>query len=139
MGTKPDGTDSLAEQIAAAEHWPEMRILILVVNAHFRVSPVDGTVRTMKYVLQMQFMVVSVIFYQANTGKKHTGSTSGMQTSVETSELLQERIKQVPRRMELMTKAILQKDYQLFAELTMKVRNLVFLIPIIKKKCGEKM
>ena len=79
-------------------------------------------------------MAVSLIFCQVNTGKKHTGSTSGMQTSVETSELLQERIKQVPRRMELMTKAILQKDYQLFAELTMKVRNLIFLIPMISLK-----
>ena len=76
-------------------------------------------------------MLVGILVYQVNTGKKHTGSTSGMQTSVETSELLQERIKQVPRRMELMTKAILQKDYQLFAELTMKVTNLVFLIPMM--------
>ena len=85
-------------------------------------------------------MAASLIFCQVNTGKKHTGSTSGMQTSVETSELLQERIKQVPRRMELMTKAILQKDYQLFAELTMKVRNLIFLIPMISLKCNvEKM
>ena len=40
MGTKSDGSDSLAEQIAAAEHWPEMRILILVVNANFRLTVV---------------------------------------------------------------------------------------------------
>ena len=32
MGTRSDGADSLAEQIMPAEHWPEMRILVLVVR-----------------------------------------------------------------------------------------------------------
>lgn len=31
-GSNPDGTDSRAEQIVPASHWPEMRVLILVVN-----------------------------------------------------------------------------------------------------------
>jgi len=33
MGSKDDGSDSLAEQVAPAAHWPEMRALILVVSA----------------------------------------------------------------------------------------------------------
>lgn len=32
MGDKESGTDSIAEQLATEEHWPEMRILILVVS-----------------------------------------------------------------------------------------------------------
>jgi diphosphomevalonate decarboxylase len=33
MGVKEDGSDSLAEQVAPASHWPEMRAAILVVSA----------------------------------------------------------------------------------------------------------
>ena len=32
-GTQPDGSDSMAEEVAPASHWPEMRALILVVSA----------------------------------------------------------------------------------------------------------
>jgi diphosphomevalonate decarboxylase len=32
-GTKEDGSDSLAEEVAPVSHWPEMRALILVVSA----------------------------------------------------------------------------------------------------------
>lgn len=32
MGENPQGTDSIARQIAPANHWPEMRILVLVVS-----------------------------------------------------------------------------------------------------------
>lgn len=31
-GEKDDGTDSRAVQLASHEHWPEMRVIILVVN-----------------------------------------------------------------------------------------------------------
>lgn len=31
-GEKDDGSDSRAVQIATVDHWPEMRVLILVVN-----------------------------------------------------------------------------------------------------------
>nr|XP_033328365.1 diphosphomevalonate decarboxylase [Megalopta genalis] len=33
MGSDPSGTDSIAKQIVPASYWPEMRVLILVVNA----------------------------------------------------------------------------------------------------------
>jgi diphosphomevalonate decarboxylase len=33
MGVLPDGSDSIASEVAPASHWPEMEILILVVNA----------------------------------------------------------------------------------------------------------
>lgn len=55
----------------------------------------------------------------ASDARKDTPSSAGMQLTVETSELLQERIRQVPKRMAEMCKAIQEKDYDAFAELTM--------------------
>lgn len=56
--------------------------------------------------------------------KKDTPSTSGMQQTVATSDLFQERINVVvPKRFEEMKQAILNKDFALFAELTMKDSN----------------
>ncbi|KAG2232605.1 diphosphomevalonate decarboxylase [Thamnidium elegans] len=56
--------------------------------------------------------------------KKGTSSTAGMQSTIKTSPLMNERINHVvPARMEQMTKAILDKDFQSFAELTMRDSN----------------
>lgn len=56
--------------------------------------------------------------------KKGTSSTSGMQRSVETSSLLQHRIKHVvPERMDQMSSAILAKDFSTFAKITMADSN----------------
>nr|XP_054748448.1 diphosphomevalonate decarboxylase-like [Lytechinus pictus] len=55
--------------------------------------------------------------------KKHTSSTAGMQTTVETSELLQHRVTLIPGYMETMRKAIRERDYESFAQLTMKDSN----------------
>ncbi|MGH0127574.1 UNVERIFIED_CONTAM: hypothetical protein FKN15_043716 [Acipenser sinensis] len=41
MGDKPDGKDSIAEQIQPETHWPELRVLILVVSAERK--PVGST------------------------------------------------------------------------------------------------
>ena len=47
MGTAADGSDSLAEQVAPASHWPEMRALILVVSADKKaVSSTSGMQQT---------------------------------------------------------------------------------------------
>ncbi|KAF9526567.1 GHMP kinase [Crepidotus variabilis] len=90
MGTKSDGSDSLAIQVAPESHWPEMHALICVVS----------------------------------DDKKGTSSTSGMQRTVETSPLLQHRIKNVvPERMEKMTRAIKDKDFDSFAKITMADSN----------------
>jgi diphosphomevalonate decarboxylase len=32
MGSKPDGTDSRARQVAAETHWPELQVLVLVIS-----------------------------------------------------------------------------------------------------------
>ena len=54
--------------------------------------------------------------------KKAVSSTSGMQTSVETSSLIQHRADDiVPLRMRQMEEAILNRDFKSFGELTMKV------------------
>lgn len=90
MGAKDDGSDSLADLVAEASHWPEMRALILVVSA----------------------------------AKKGVSSTSGMQQTVATSGLFKQRIADVvPANMDLMEKAIKEKDFALFAEVTMRDSN----------------
>ncbi|KDQ55805.1 hypothetical protein JAAARDRAFT_195621 [Jaapia argillacea MUCL 33604] len=90
MGSKPDGSDSLAIQVAPREHWPDIHALICVVS----------------------------------DDKKGTSSTSGMQRTVETSTLLEKRIKVVvPERMKVISKAILEKDFDTFARVTMQDSN----------------
>ena len=90
MGTKADGSDSVAVEVAPASHWPTMRALILVVSA----------------------------------AKKGVSSTSGMQITVATSELFQRRAEiVVPKHMELMEKAIKEKDFETFAKVTMMESN----------------
>ncbi|CAK7204326.1 diphosphomevalonate decarboxylase [Sporothrix eucalyptigena] len=90
MGEKADGSDSLAEQVAPASAWPDMRAVVLVVSA----------------------------------AKKGVSSTSGMQQTVATSGLFQERIRTVvPDNMAKMEKAIAEQDFAAFAEVTMRDSN----------------
>ncbi|KHN93725.1 diphosphomevalonate decarboxylase [Metarhizium album ARSEF 1941] len=90
MGDKEDGSDSVADLIAPASHWPNMRALVLVVSA----------------------------------AKKGVSSTSGMQQTVATSGLFQQRIAQVvPGNMRIMEEAIMAKDFAKFAEVTMRDSN----------------
>ena len=89
-GTKENGSDSMAQEVAPASHWPDMRALILVVSAE----------------------------------KKSISSTSGMQVTVKTSDLFKSRVEQtVPKHMKLMEQAIRDRDFQLFAEVTMRDSN----------------
>ncbi|KAJ1676007.1 diphosphomevalonate decarboxylase [Spiromyces aspiralis] len=56
--------------------------------------------------------------------KKGVSSTSGMQTTVQTSELFPTRCRDVvPQRMEAMKRAILDRDFETFATITMKDSN----------------
>ena len=56
--------------------------------------------------------------------KKGTSSTSGMQRTVETSTLLQHRIKEVvPARMKAISDAIRARDFDTFAKITMADSN----------------
>lgn len=65
-----------------------------------------------------------VLILVVNDAKKETGSTDGMKRSVETSSLLPIRASNVvPERISAMTKAILEKDFNSFAEITMKDSN----------------
>ena len=84
-GQHADGSDSLALEVAPREHWPDLQVLICVVN----------------------------------DAKKGTSSTAGMQRTVQTSPLLQHRIKHVvPERMERMRAAIAARDFSAFTDLT---------------------
>ncbi|XP_072757603.1 diphosphomevalonate decarboxylase [Anoplolepis gracilipes] len=90
MGQDKYGTDSIAKQIVPASHWPEMRVLVLVVNDE----------------------------------QKKVSSAIGMKRSIETSQFLQYRITHtVPERTNKMQEAIVEKDFKIFAELTMKDSN----------------
>ncbi|KAI9503357.1 diphosphomevalonate decarboxylase [Coemansia spiralis] len=56
--------------------------------------------------------------------KKTISSTAGMQTTVETSDLFAERVRNVvPKRMAAMEKAIAERDFGTFAEITMRDSN----------------
>lgn len=67
---------------------------------------------------------MKAVILVVSADKKDTPSTSGMQTTVHTSDLFQWRIKEVvPKRFEEMKKSIIEKDFPTFAELTMKDSN----------------
>ncbi|XP_018523543.1 diphosphomevalonate decarboxylase [Lates calcarifer] len=65
-----------------------------------------------------------ILVLVASAERKPVGSTSGMQTSVQTSCLLKHRAESViPGRMVGMIEAVRRKDFTAFAELTMKDSN----------------
>lgn len=60
----------------------------------------------------------------ASAAKKGVSSTSGMQQTVATSGLFKQRVAEVvPANMALMEKAIAERDFTLFAEVTMRDSN----------------
>ena len=65
-----------------------------------------------------------IIVLVVNDAQKDTSSTSGMQLTVQTSTLFQHRISAVmPKRVEEMIKAIKERNFHQFAEITMKDSN----------------
>ncbi|XP_045138985.1 diphosphomevalonate decarboxylase-like isoform X1 [Portunus trituberculatus] len=89
-GDADDGSDSVARPIAPPDHFPNLRVIICVVNA----------------------------------GQKKTGSTVGMKQTVATSSLMQHRISvSLTARIESMMKAIEEKDWPTFCDLTIADSN----------------
>ncbi|XP_075246072.1 uncharacterized protein LOC142339727 [Convolutriloba macropyga] len=86
-GTGSD--DSRAVQVFSENHWPELRVLILIFSSDRKTNP----------------------------------STTGMQRSVETSELLKERLEIVPKRLSELKLAIEEKDFEQFGVICMKESN----------------
>lgn len=85
-----DSETSFAQQLVDENHWPSLRVIILI----------------------------------ANDKEKDVASTSGMKRSVETSDLIHHRAeKVVPERCVEMRKAIAEKNFEKFAELTMRDSN----------------
>lgn len=73
---------------------------------------------------QSHWPAIHALICVVSDDKKGTSSTSGMQRTVETSPLLQHRISQVvPERMQKISKAILDKDFDAFAKITMADSN----------------
>ncbi|KAH8310182.1 hypothetical protein KR067_009358 [Drosophila pandora] len=89
-GNLDSGCDSVAKQVVSSNFWPNMHLIILVVNDQ----------------------------------RKNTGSTLGMQRSVQTSQLIQHRAdKVVPERVNQLKTAIHKHDFDTFAKITMKDSN----------------
>lgn len=85
-----DDDTSVARQVVDHLHWPEMRVIICVIDDH----------------------------------RKDVSSSSGMSSSVKTSSLLEYRAREVvPQRMNAIKDAIIKKDFNTFAEITMKDSN----------------
>lgn len=109
MGVKPDGSDSVAKQLFPKSHWPDMRVMILVVSVSF---PKQRHIR------------VCYLQFQASDSRKKVPSSTGMKLSVETSDLLKYRAaKVVPERVQAMEKAIAHRDFESFCELTIRDSN----------------
>eukprot|EP01135_Chromosphaera_perkinsii_P010884 Nk52_evm11s2273 gene=Nk52_evmTU11s2273 len=71
-----------------------------------------------------QWPEMEVLVCVVSDSKKSTSSTSGMQTTVNTSELIEHRAKEVvPRRMKEIEKAIKEKDFETFGKITMQDSN----------------
>lgn len=67
MGSNKDGTDSLAKQIVPASHWPEMRILVLVVSDEQKKVPsAIGMKRSIETSTLLQYRIMRVVPERAN-------------------------------------------------------------------------
>ncbi|XP_029678767.1 diphosphomevalonate decarboxylase [Formica exsecta] len=67
MGLDKYGTDSMAKQIVPASHWPEMRILVLVVNEEQKkVSSAIGMKRSMETSQFLQYRITHTVPERAN-------------------------------------------------------------------------
>lgn len=85
-----DHETSKAQPVVDHKHWPEMRVIICVINDQ----------------------------------KKDVSSSEGMLRSVKTSQLLNYRANEiVPKRVEAMKQALLKKDFNSFADITMQESN----------------
>ena len=67
MGSAPNGVDSIAKQIVPASHWPEMRILILVVkDSKKKVSSAIGMKRSMETSELLKYRAKSIVPERTN-------------------------------------------------------------------------
>ncbi|EDO36717.1 predicted protein [Nematostella vectensis] len=85
----------------------------------------DGTDSIASQIVdEKHWSTLRILILVINDERKANPSTSGMRRSTETSELLQFRAQKcVPKRMENITKAIKERDFHTFAEITMKDSN----------------
>lgn len=68
MGSSPTGEDSIAKQIAPASHWPEMRVLILVVNdAKKKYSSTSGMKKSVETSEFLKYRVNEIVPKRINT------------------------------------------------------------------------
>lgn len=84
----------------------------------------DGSDSVAWQVAEENHWPLQIFILVVSKSQKETSSTSGMETSVKTSDLLKYRASTVvPQRVEVFHKAIKERDFQVFAEETMKDSN----------------
>ncbi|KAL4235020.1 hypothetical protein ACF0H5_006658 [Mactra antiquata] len=85
---------------------------------------IDGTDSIARQILpHTHWSDLHILILVVSDQKKHTGSSEGMQKTVQTSELYKQRVKCVPERTDDIIDAIKNKDFDKFAEITMKDSN----------------
>lgn len=88
------------------------------------VDPTGSDSLAVQVAPQQHWPEMQALICVVSDDKKGTSSTSGMQRTVETSPLLQHRIKEVvPARMAEISQAILDRDFNTFARITMADSN----------------
>ncbi|KAF9474704.1 diphosphomevalonate decarboxylase [Pholiota conissans] len=88
------------------------------------VDPAGSDSLAVQIAPQLHWPEMQALICVVSDDKKGTSSTSGMQRTVETSTLLQHRIKEVvPARMAAISQAILDRDFDTFARITMADSN----------------
>lgn len=111
MGTRIDGSGMFHLKFFCAGKLYEL-LLTLVDSLAVQVAPAS------------HWPTMRALVLVASAEKKDVSSTSGMQTTVATSDLFQRRVEEVvPKRFIAMKEAILAKDFPTFAELTMRDSN----------------
>lgn len=110
MGAREDGADSRAVQVAPADHWPELQLLILVAGAHAKEVPsTDG----------MQASVATSPLL-AVSARRDPAARCPPHRTPPTPPRQHRASSVVPDRLRAMEAAYLARDFETFATLTMQ-------------------
>ncbi|KAK4814417.1 hypothetical protein QYF61_018515 [Mycteria americana] len=113
-GERPDGRDSLAHQVAPETHWPELRVLVLVVS---------GEKKQVGSTVGMQTSVDTSPLLKRSP--KGCGAVGVPELGVTATRLPRQHRAEVvvPERLALMIRHIRERDFEGFGQLTMQDSN----------------
>ena len=122
MGERDDGADSVAKQVVDETHWPEMEVLVLVVNAGKKaVSSTAGMQETIK---TSPFIKVGGSGGVRGVEGESNQKAAPHHAVIPHIDMAQTRAETVvPERMAQITEAIRNRDFETFAKITMMDSN----------------